>query len=148
QAAKKESDEAVQFLILHALSQFRQPRLEKDSMAFMLGNEFDVHQSLAALLGFGSFAPGDRDVAYDFIKQNWNALMAKLPSDSGAILPRVAAIYCDTQHRADAEEFFRTRATQFSGGPRNLAQALETISICEANKKANQPSVAEFLSRY
>jgi cytosol alanyl aminopeptidase len=75
-------------------------------------------------------------------------LIAKLPTDFGAFLPLVAANYCDAQHRADAEAFFRGRATKYTAGPRNLKQALEGFSLCEANKNANQASVSEFLSKY
>lgn len=147
-AAKKEADESGQFVILHALGQFRIPELERDSMALLLGKEFAARQSLWATLGVGEFAPGDRDVAYDFIKQNWDALIVLLPTDTGALLPRVAATYCDEQHRADAKDFFTGRSTNYTGGPRNLDQVLEKIRICEENKNANQPSLAEFLRRY
>ena len=75
-------------------------------------------------------------------------MIAKLPTDFGAFLPLVAANYCDPQHRADAEAFFTGRATKYTGGPRNLIQALEGISLCQANKNANQASVSEFLSKY
>ena len=147
-AAKKERTEAVQLLILHALGQFRNPILEKDSMSFLLSNDFDAHQTLTAVLGFGPFPPGDKDVAYDFIKQNWDGLMVKLPSDTGAILPRVVETYCDEEHRVDAQDFFSARASRYTGGPRNLDHVLERMRICEAAKQANEPSVAEFLSKY
>ena len=88
------------------------------------------------------------DRAYDFVKQNWDALIAKLPTDSGAFLPYAAGGYCDAQHRTDVEAFFSGRATKYTGGPRNLAQVLERISLCEANKNDNQASVSEFLGKY
>ena len=148
EAAKNESDELAQFTILHAIGQFRNPEIEKSDMAFLLGDEFDVHQVLFSILGGGPFTPGARDVAYEFVKQNWDALIAKLPTDSGALLHKVATAYCDEQHRADAEGFFTGRATKYTGGPRNLALTLEKISACVANKNANQASVTEFLEKY
>ena len=148
EAAKKEADEFGQFTILHALGQFRDPEIEKADMAFLLGDEFDLHLVFFSIAGGGSFAPGARDVALEFVKQNWNALMAKLPTEFGAQLPRIATVYCDEQHRADAEAFFTGRATKYTGGPRNLAQALEKIRICVASKNANQASATEFLVKY
>jgi hypothetical protein len=62
-----------------------------------------------------------RDLAYDFVKQNWDALIANLPTDSGASLPFIAERYCDEeQHRQDAKNFFEALSTKYTGGPRNL----------------------------
>lgn len=93
-------------------------------------------------------SPKTRDVAYDFVKQNWDSLIVKLPTDFGAFLPYVAGGYCDEAHRQDAAGFSEGRSTKYSGGPRNLAQILERIDLCVAFKKAQQPSVTEFLKNY
>ena len=74
-----------------------------------------------------------------------DTLIAKLPTDSGAFLPFVAGNYGDTQQRADAESFFEERSAKYAGGPRNLSQLFEGISLCAANKDIDQSSVAEFL---
>ena len=145
--AKKESEEDVQFRVLTAMGQFRDPEIAKSAMALILTDEFDVHQSVFTLAATVANSPFTRDVGYEFVKQNWDALIAKLPTDWGAFLPYAAGGYCDAQHRTDVESFFTGRATKFTGGPRNLAQVLERISLCEANKKTNQPSVNEFLSK-
>ena len=97
---------------------------------------------------FGGAGPVTRDTAYDFVKQNWDALVAKLPTDFGASLPFVASGYCDNEHRSDVEHFFKDRSTKYAGGPRNLDQVLESISLCAASKSANEASVAEFLRKY
>jgi len=89
-----------------------------------------------------------RDFAYDFVKQNWDPLMAKLPTDTGAILPYVAAGYCDAEHRQDVQNFFSGRSTKYTGGPRILTQVLEGINLCIAYKNAQEASVAEFLKTY
>ena len=63
-------------------------------------------------------------------------------------MPFVASAFCDEHHRHDAAEFFEGRSTKYGGGPRNLAQTLESIDLCVAYKKAQQPSLTEFLERY
>jgi alanyl aminopeptidase len=148
EAAKKETEEEVQETVLGAMGQFRDPEITKAALALLMTDEFDIHASLFEILGGATTWPQTRDVAYDFVKQNWDTLVAKLPTDWGAFLPYVARDYCDAQHRADAETFFTGRSTKFSGGPRDLAQSLERISLCEANKNFNQASVTEFLERY
>ena len=128
------------------MNQFRDPELVRAAMQLILSGEFEVHQALFSLLGH--LPNQNRDVAYDFVKQNWDALIAKLPSDYGALMPFVAAGYCDAQHRADANAFFNGRSTKFAGGPRNLAQSLERIDLCIASRNTNEPSVAAFLGKY
>jgi alanyl aminopeptidase len=113
----------------------------------VLTDEFDSRQSLDILFATAQ-SSNTRDLAYDFVKQNWDALIAKLPTDFGAFLPYVAGGYCDEAHRQDATGFFEGRSTKYSGGPRNLAQILERIDLCVAFKKAQQPSVTEFLKSY
>ena len=145
--AKKENDERVRGALLVALGSFRDPAILKKAFAIVLTDEFDDNESINILFAARRFSE-TRDLAYDFVKQNWDALIAKLPSDFGAFLPLIASHHCDSQHRTDAEAFFKDRATKFAGGPRNLAQVLEMVSLCEANKDANEASVAEFLKKY
>ena len=53
-----------------------------------------------------------------------------------------------TIRQPHAAGFFEGRSTKYYGGPRNLAQILERIDLCVAFKKAQQPSVTEFLKSY
>jgi len=82
------------------------------------------------------------------VQQNWDLLIDKLPTDSGASLPYVAAGYCDATHRQDVENFFSGRSTKYTGGPPILTQVLEGIDLCVAYKNAQEASVAEFLKAY
>jgi hypothetical protein len=129
------------------MGSFSDPAITRVALPIILTDEFDNRESLALLVGAVASSQ-TRDVAYDFVKQNWDALVAKLPTDFGAFLPYAARNYCDPQHRADAEAFFKDRSTKYTGGPRILSQVLEGISICAANKDANQSSVVEFLKNY
>ena len=146
-AAKQEKDEDVLNTLLYCLGSFPQPEIAREALPLVLTDEFDPRQSLDILFGVAQ-SPKTRDLAYEFVKQNWDALIAKLPTDTGAYLPYVAGGYCDEAHRQDAAGFFEGRSTKYSGGPRDLAQMLEGIDLCVAFKKAQQPSVTEFLKSY
>jgi alanyl aminopeptidase len=145
--ARKETDENFQLTLLRAMGSFRDPAITKTALSILLSDEFDNRQSIGILFA-ASGSPEGRDLAYDFVKQNWDALIVKLPNDFVGFLPFVAEGYCDAQHRTDVDAFFKDRATKIMGGPRNLEQVLEGISVCVANKEANQPSVVEFLKNY
>ncbi|MGB9484644.1 MAG: M1 family metallopeptidase [Terriglobia bacterium] len=146
-AAKKEKEESFRGTLLFSLGSFQDPEILKAALPIVLSDEFDSRESFGIL-----FAPAQRrqtrDFAYDFVKQNWDRLIAKLPTDSGSFLPYVAGGYCDSQHRQDVESFFSGRSTKYTGGPRILTQVLEGIDLCVAYKNAQEASVAEFLETY
>jgi len=146
-AAKKETDESFRGNLIFCLGLFQDPEIVNTALPLALSGEFDVRESLGIL-----FAPSERrqtrDLAYDFVKRNWDLMVAKLPTDTGAYAPYVAAGYCDAEHRKDAESFFTGRSTKFTGGPRVLAQVLEGIDLCIAYKNAQEASVTEFLKSY
>jgi cytosol alanyl aminopeptidase len=146
-AAKQEKDENVRSTLLACLGEFPDPEITKIALPIVLTDEFDSRESLNILFG-ATFSPKTEDLAYDFVKQNWDAIIAKFPTDTGAFLPYVAAGYCDDHHRQDAKNFFDGRSTKYTGGPRTLAQMLEGIDLCIALKQAQEPSVTEFLQNY
>ena len=146
-AAKQEKDENFRGTLLFSLGLFQDPAIIKVAMPIVLTDEFDSRESLAILFGV-SLSAKTRDFGYDFVKQNWDALTAKLPTDTQAFAPQIASGYCDAGHREDVEVFFKDRSTKYTGGPRVLAQVLEGINLCVAYKKTQQPSVTEFLQQY
>ena len=146
-AARKETNENFRGNLIFCLGLFQDPEIVNAALPLALSGEFDVRESFGIL-----FAPSERrqtrDLAYDFVKRNWDLMIAKLPTDTGADAPYVAAGYCDAEHRKDAESFFTGRSTKFTGGPRILAQVLEGIDLCIAYKNAQEASVTEFLKSY
>jgi hypothetical protein len=86
------------------------------------------------------------------LQQHYDALRTKLPSstfgDEAAYLPYVGRGYCDEEHRAEIETFFKDRAAQTTGGPRILEQVLERVHLCSARREAQQAGVVEFLKNY
>jgi cytosol alanyl aminopeptidase len=146
-AARQEKDENFREALLFRLGFFPDPEIVKIAMPIVLTDEFDSRQSLA-IIGGVEQSPNTRDLAYAFVKQNWDALTAKLPTDMQADAPSIAVGYCDRAHRQDVEAFFKDRSTKFTGGPRILAQVLEGIDLCIAYKQEQAPSVAEFLKQY
>jgi alanyl aminopeptidase len=146
-AAKKETQENFRGTLLFSLGSFQDPEIIKTALPIVLSNEFDSRESLSILFGPAQRRQ-TRDFAYDFVKQNWDPLIAKLPTDTGAFLPYVAGGYCDPEHRQDIQNFFSGRSTKYTGGPRILTQLLESIDLCIAYKNAQEASVAEFLKTY
>jgi alanyl aminopeptidase len=143
QMAAKEPDQRQRRRLLGAMSSFRDPTIVKDSLPIMLSSEFDMREAMALLRGTAR-APETRQLAYDFVKANFDGLAARLPLNGAAELPSFGVPLCSEQARADVDRFFRGRSTKLEGGPRRLEQALERTHLCAEFKAAQGPSVAQF----
>jgi alanyl aminopeptidase len=146
-AAQKETNRRDRLRLLQALGSFRDPPIQKDALALVLSNEFDPREAMT-IVWRASSEPKTRDLAYRFVKQNFDRLVERLPRDAGAGLAAAGGRYCDEEHRADVEGFFKDRVARFTGGPRNLARTLETISLCSELKRLQEPSVVAFFAHW
>jgi len=141
--------------ILRALGQFRDPDAVGAAMQLTLSDELDARESLP-LISDALGTPATRAIAYDFVKQHYDALAAHGTRDGSpylnrmtgaADLAKVGAAFCDEEHRADLESFFRDKSPHYTGGPRILAQVLESVKLCSAYRTAQTPNVTAFLQK-
>jgi alanyl aminopeptidase len=144
-AAVIEKDIADRQHLLWALGAFRDTAIVRDALALTLTTEFDSRE-LRPLLWGPTRVPATQPVAYEFVKANFDRLVAKLPRDSGASFPFIGSQICDEGRGDDIKGFFQERSQKFTGGPRLLDQALESLHLCVVFKKAQGPSVAKFLA--
>jgi hypothetical protein len=89
---------------------------------------------------------------FEFVKSNLDAMVARLPREVGedyaTALPSLGRGFCDASGHAQVEEFFGQRVKEYTGGPRKLAQALESIDLCSARTARIGPNIAQFLRSY
>jgi len=149
-AAAAEHDHLVRERMLDALGSFRNPEVAKASLDLLLSKDFDARESFYPLL-FGPLAYAEtRDLPFEFVKRHLNQLLARVPRDAGddyaASLPQVGGAFCDASHRAELESFFADRVKAYTGGPRTLAQTLEGIDQCIADRRKLTPELEAFLN--
>jgi len=152
QAGVKERDRRIRQQLLGALGSFRNPEIARAALELTLSDEFDMRESFFALM-FGPLSyPPTRPLPFEFIKQNLDKLLARLPrevgSDYAANFPFVAGGFCDATHRDEVDAFFKDRIKDYTGGPRNLAQVLEGMDLCIAQRKVLGPELVAFLQQY
>jgi alanyl aminopeptidase len=150
-ALRNTKDPQVRHRLYGAVGSFRDREIAKAGLRLFLDKEFDPRESFGLLSGpVGD--PRTSDLPFEFVKDNWAALREKLPrsvdTDMAAFLPFTARGMCSEEGRAEAERFFTDKMKNATGGPRNLAQTLESMRICAAARKANGPGIAEFLRQY
>lgn len=90
-------------------------------------------------------SPKTRHVLYDYIKANYDQLVARLPRFGASFMIRSAVRFCDDAHYQDAQAFFGPRAEAVPGGAAALRQSLEEVELCIAYRAQHQASVEQFL---
>lgn len=145
--AKKTTDRTQRTQMLSALGEFRDPKLLEEAFALAFDADLDPREALLPLHAAANDS-ATAEQAWTFVKASFDKIMTRLPKDSGASLTSVASTFCDGAHRQDVEQFFAPKIARSTGGPRTLAQVVEHISLCEATKAAQQPSVTKFLASF
>jgi alanyl aminopeptidase len=143
-AARTASVRRDRIRLYNALGLFPEPALVERALPLFLSSETDARESDAILFA-ASGEPGSRQLVWDFVRAHYDEIVARLPREETSVMPLLAGDFCDAEHRREIAEFFRDRIEKLPGGPRRLAQTLETIDLCIASRAVQEPSVREFL---
>ncbi len=151
-AVRKEKDRRDRARLFGALGSFRDPKLASQALSLLTTGEFDARESFFSLM-FGPLSyPETRALPFEFVKAHIDELAAHVPREVGedfaADFPFVAGAFCDAGRREEVKSFFEPRVKSYTGGPRNLSQALERIDVCIGQKQSIGPGVSEFLRNY
>ena len=117
--------------LVFALSRTREPALRDRSLALTVDRNFSGRDALD-LIEDALDDDSNRRAAFDFVRANYDPLLAKLPEQS---MPRVMHNLGDLCTREERElfvGFFKDRAAGILGGARAYRQALERIDLCIA----------------
>jgi len=144
--ARVTQDRRERRYLFTALGSFRDPALVEAALGLLLSDDFDIREATQIARTLSKEARSG-DAAYEFMKRNFDALVKRSHRNAAARFPTWGAQLCDEGRRADMEAFFRERIGAFDGGPRILAQTVETINLCAAFKGAQQASLIDFLQR-
>ena len=142
--ARKAKDDRRLRCLVHGMATFRDPAIVRDALAILLTDELDPRIALELLFQDERM----QEVVFDFTRKNFDALAARVPGELRGDLPYVGEPFCDEGRRAEVDSFFKDRVAKLTGGPRNLAKALERITLCSALRRAQEASLASFLKKY
>jgi alanyl aminopeptidase len=59
----------------------------------------------------------------------------------------VGSTFCDTKNQAEVEAFFAGKINTLTGGPRTLAQSLESIDLCMAKVQKHKAEMDTWLGQ-
>ena len=138
-------DAQIRQRMLGALASTRDPALLRRALDLSLDPRLRQNERLT-IVGALLATLETRDVAWTWLTAHFDALVPMLPDRYAGFMPRFYKV-CDAT-RADAvRAFFTPRVDKLTGGPRNLALALETAEQCAARVAAQQASVDRYERR-
>jgi alanyl aminopeptidase len=150
--ARKETDSFPKSSLVGALGYFRDPQLARRALALVMNGTFDPRIGIRIFRAMTE-EPGVGRLPYEFAKAHYDELVAKLPSgigtDYAALLPSFAlAGSCSTAAQEDVKQFFTARMQSVQGGPRALANTVEEIGLCAAQKSQAENSIRAFFTQH
>src|SRR4051794_31766143 len=128
------------------MGDFRDPALVQQGFRIAMGDEFDPRESIQLVWG-PSRDPRTRQAALEFVDQNFDAIVARMPRDYGAGLVAIGSGFCDDSHAHALEKSFRPRARAFPGGDRRYPQPVEVITLCAAFPNNAGPEPAAWVEQ-
>ncbi len=143
--ARTASDVAQRQSYYAVLGAFSAPTLAARSLALMLDDSIDLRDSRHV---FGGQMAGERtrQRAYEFMKTNFDSLLARTTSTFQKSWVSATGYFCDQAHRDDVAAFFGPRVDRIEGGARALANTLESMDQCIARRAHLGPQVEAYFA--
>ena len=91
--------------------------------------------------------PETRDATWLWFQQNIDRILPRIPEDSWGRMTFVGNAFCNTEKRAEVQDFFAERINTLTGGPRSLAQTLEGIDLCVAKVQQHKTEMDVWLGQ-
>jgi cytosol alanyl aminopeptidase len=148
-ALEATDDRSDRGVIIGAMASFDSAELAKRNLQLFLdkGADLDLRQSFTLLMG--PLAHRDtRELAYQFVKDNLDTILERLPAMAKAYIIMVSTAFCDQEHIDEARAYWGPKSKDIPGGPQILEQALETMQVCVTFKQSQQPKLVTFLKKY
>ncbi|HKR26139.1 MAG TPA: ERAP1-like C-terminal domain-containing protein, partial [Acidobacteriaceae bacterium] len=129
---------------LELLATFRNPELEKRSLEYAVSgkvrNQDAVFQFILPLM-----RPQTRDVAWDFIRNNWDKVQAQLTTSMGAYLVGSTGAFCSEEKKQEVASFFATH--KVAAASRSLTRAQDAIDACVELRKDQGPKLEQWIAQ-
>ena len=130
------------YAYMGSLGAFPQPDLAKRTFDFALSPAVK-NQDLFLLFGLVRNYE-TQSVAWDLLKTDFKAIMAKVDAFGGGIA-RVSGVFCDRELRDDSQHFFADQ--HMPGAERLLQNGKDTVDACIELRALQEPNLSAFLKK-
>ena len=130
------------FRWLRMLGRFEDPALVRRSLEYSISDQVRS-QDAPFLLGALMANAHNRETAWNFIREHWPQVEAKLTNFSTGSIINSASQFCDAAKRDEVQQFFAQHA--IPGTDRTLKQSLESINLCIDLSQQQKGNLASWL---
>jgi aminopeptidase N len=129
---------------LRALGKFPNSDLAKRTFDFFLSPEVK-NQDLYLLAG-ALANPDTQSAAWELLKSDYDALIAKAGETLGESIVGVAGVFCDEKLRDDSQDFFGSK--NIPGTQRQLQNAKDEVNACIQLRSLQQANLSAYLKKF
>ena len=127
---------------LRTLASFRNPVLVQRTLDYTVSGEVR-NQDAGAILAILLRHRDTRDQAWEYIRNNWDKVLAQLTVTSGVEIVAATGNFCTTRQREQVADFFATHKVEAAG--RTLTKAVDSISACVQLRSAQEADLHSWL---
>ena len=143
---KEENDPTLRRQFLQGLSRSKDPTVSAQLRELLIEPSIRSNEVFRFLLEQMAEAE-TRDPTWNWVQENYDVLVKRLPAFHSGRLPWLTASFCDRERSEPIRAFFRPRIEKLPGGPRNLRISLEAMKLCAARVVAHKEGTHAFFSR-
>jgi aminopeptidase N len=132
--------------LLGALGSNLDPALSVRVLELSLSDQLRNNERAAPIFG-QVHQPETKDIAYRWVIDHFDALVARLGSENAGVLVQIVGSFCREDVAREARPFYQPRVDKLAGGPRMLEQALESVELCAAFASAQGEAARRYFSR-
>jgi len=129
---------------LHALALFRDPALEKRALDYAVSGQVR-NQDAAGFLASEIRGRDTRNLAWQYVQDNWDKVTAQLTEFGGAYIVGATGSFCSADRVDEVTNFFAQHKVAASA--RTLARARDQINDCVDLRKAQEANLKSWLSK-
>lgn len=123
---------------------FDNPDVVMQHLYFSISPAVPAGDAARAINSFG-FVLEDQSILFDWLEENLDALLAKLPSFYESVLPQVFDGPCDAANLQLFQDFFGPRGDVYA---ESLERVVETAQACIDRRERNADDLQKFLKPY
>ncbi|WP_444926144.1 M1 family aminopeptidase [Microbulbifer sp. TRSA002] len=118
----------------NAIGTSNNPKQVETIQALALSDEMGPRESFG-LIHYALAQPRVQEQHWEWLQQNFDKVVDKIPAQIRRRTPSLAAAFCDKQHLGELQQLFAQQGDLAPGYQRSLAQAEERIQLCMALEK-------------
>ncbi|PWT87725.1 MAG: hypothetical protein C5B54_11825 [Acidobacteria bacterium] len=143
---KESNDPVLRLQIIQAMGRTTDPALVQKGLDLSLDPAI-LSNEVTRITGAMAEPVENREAVWQWMQQNMQKVMSRLPSEHQRYLPFLASRFCSEEKSKEVAAFFTPKLADFPAGKQVISGVMERINLCAAAVKAHQQSAQAFFEK-